>query len=191
MLPTSLSLYKERFLSSSTTKTRASNLLNSSALLLVSDTFDVIISVAALDASYIPVGVVRELCCATKPGNWLTAVSRARCDTSCHQYCKMVWKSCSVVTLLPVPTDQPDSVCSTGGLVCMARGEHACTSQTICYKKNFESECQLMEAEGLWKLLGIKLLDGCMTDLQLNPVTNNVEECNINGTLYLYQKATN
>lgn len=33
MLPTSLSLYKERFLSSSTTKTRASNLLNSSALL--------------------------------------------------------------------------------------------------------------------------------------------------------------
>lgn len=48
-----------------------------------------------------------------------------------------------------------------------------------------------MEAEGLRKLLGIKLLDGCMTDLQLNPVTNNVEECNINGTLYLYQKSTN
>lgn len=73
----------------------------------------------------------------------------------------------------------------------MARGEHACTSETIRFKEDFESECRLVEVEGLWNLLGIKLLDGCMTDLPLNPVSNDVEKCNIKGAIYLHQKSTN
>ncbi|XP_029701457.1 methyltransferase-like protein 27 [Takifugu rubripes] len=79
-----------------------------------------------------------------------------------------------------------------GGLVCMARGDYAITSETIRYDKEFESERQLMEEEeGLWKLLDIKHLDSYMTDLQTNPVSKVVEERNITGNVYLYQKSTN
>lgn len=46
--------------------------VKSSANLFVSDTFDVAIVVTALDICCIPVSVVREICCATKPGNHLT-----------------------------------------------------------------------------------------------------------------------
>lgn len=73
----------------------------------------------------------------------------------------------------------------------MARGDHAATSDTIRYKQDFQRECQLMEQEGLWKLLGSRHLDSYMTDLQLNPVTDVVESRNITGTVYLYQKSTN
>lgn len=72
----------------------------------------------------------------------------------------------------------------------MARGDHAATSETIRYKKDFQRECHLMEEEGLWKLLEIRHLDSYMTDLQLNPVTDIVEPRNIPGTVYLYQKPT-
>lgn len=82
-------------------------------------------------------------------------------------------------------------LCSAGGLVCIARGDHAITSETIRYKKDFESERQRMEEEGLWKLLEIQHLDSYLTDLQTNPVSKVVEERNITGTVYLYQKSTN
>lgn len=49
-------------------------------LLLVSDTFDVVIIVGALDAGFVPVCVVRELCHAAKPGKQLTTVSSARTE---------------------------------------------------------------------------------------------------------------
>lgn len=41
----------------------------------VSGVFDVVIIVGALDAGFVPVAAVRELCRAAKPGNELVAVS--------------------------------------------------------------------------------------------------------------------
>lgn len=41
----------------------------------VSGVFDVVIIVGALDAGFVPVAAVRELCHAAKPGNELAAVS--------------------------------------------------------------------------------------------------------------------
>lgn len=73
----------------------------------------------------------------------------------------------------------------------MARADYAITPESIRYDKEFESERQLMEEEGLWKLLEIKRLDRYMTDLQPNPVSKVLEERNITGTIYLYRKSTN
>lgn len=73
----------------------------------------------------------------------------------------------------------------------MARGNHAVTTETTRYKQDFQRERQLMEQEGLWKLLEMRHLDRYLTDLQLNPVTDIVESRNITGTIYLYQKSTN
>lgn len=42
---------------------------------MVSGVFDVVIIVGALDAGFVPVSVVRELCHAAKPGNQLKPVT--------------------------------------------------------------------------------------------------------------------
>eukprot|EP00066_Takifugu_rubripes_P018403 XP_011607669.1 PREDICTED: uncharacterized protein LOC101065218 [Takifugu rubripes] len=108
--------------------------------------------------------------------------------------CSM-WSSLPVLDNFCAPVSVIRELCGAtkpGGLVCMARGDYAITSETIRYDKEFESERQLMEEEeGLWKLLDIKHLDSYMTDLQTNPVSKVVEERNITGNVYLYQKSTN
>uniref|UniRef100_A0A8C4H978 Methyltransferase domain-containing protein n=1 Tax=Dicentrarchus labrax TaxID=13489 RepID=A0A8C4H978_DICLA len=50
-------------------------LLGTQPLPAQTDTFDVVIIVGALDAGFVPVGVVRELCHAAKPGKQLTTVT--------------------------------------------------------------------------------------------------------------------
>ncbi|XP_044062721.1 methyltransferase-like protein 27 [Siniperca chuatsi] len=109
--------------------------------------FDVVIIVGALDAGFVPVSVVRELCHAAKPG----------------------------------------------GFVCMARGDHTGTPANK-YKEDLERELQLMEEEGLWSPVGLKLTDRYMQDPHLNTERDRKdlqEERYISGTVYLYKKSTN
>lgn len=74
----------------------------------------------------------------------------------------------------------------------MARGDHHSTSAAINYKKDLERELQLMEEEGLWRLLGIHHLDKYMEDLTPDPKTKKdlQEKHYMTGNVYLYQKST-
>lgn len=48
---------------------------SSSSSLLASGVFDVVVIAGALDAGFVPVSVVREMCHAAKPGDQQTAVT--------------------------------------------------------------------------------------------------------------------
>ncbi|XP_074495158.1 methyltransferase-like protein 27 isoform X2 [Sebastes fasciatus] len=78
-----------------------------------------------------------------------------------------------------------------GGFVCMVRGDHRGTPAND-YKKDLERELQLMEEEGLWSPVGLKLSDKYMEDPHLN--INRVkdlqkEERYLSGSVYLYKKS--
>ncbi|KAM7382759.1 hypothetical protein PAMP_002476 [Pampus punctatissimus] len=74
-----------------------------------------------------------------------------------------------------------------GGYVCMMRGDHTGPAASI-YKKDLEKELRLMENEGLWSLVGIKLTDRYMKEPP--KVCERDESHYISGTVYLYKTAS-
>ncbi|XP_051255678.1 methyltransferase-like protein 27 isoform X1 [Dicentrarchus labrax] len=63
-------------------------LLGTQPLPAQTDTFDVVIIVGALDAGFVPVGVVRELCHAAKPGGLVCMARGEHSGTPANQYKK-------------------------------------------------------------------------------------------------------
>ncbi|KAM7421743.1 hypothetical protein PAMA_015740 [Pampus argenteus] len=74
-----------------------------------------------------------------------------------------------------------------GGYVCMARGDHTGLAASR-YKKDLENELHLMENEGLWSPVGIKLMGWYMKEPP--EVCERDESQYISGTVYLYKKAS-
>ncbi|XP_042280473.1 methyltransferase-like protein 27 [Thunnus maccoyii] len=74
-----------------------------------------------------------------------------------------------------------------GGYVCMARGNHTGPAASR-YKEDLERELKLMEEEGLWSPVGIKLSDRYMKEPP--QICERDESQYISGTVYLYKTAS-
>nr|XP_019965418.1 PREDICTED: Williams-Beuren syndrome chromosomal region 27 protein-like [Paralichthys olivaceus] len=94
-------------------------------------------------------------------------------------------KPCEQLTAVTV-TMQDSS--AKGGLVCITRGP-----QSKEYKKDLERELQLMEAEGLWSIVGVKQIDRYMQHSNLSSERDEDtvhEQPYLSGISYLYKKSS-
>lgn len=141
--------------------------------------FDVVAIVGALSDGQVPVGVVRELCKSTKPGNTVTPSQQPLL----HYLFKCAYESAHVCFKHILSTNFfffylffPQT---SGGYVCMTtRGN----PDNVEYKVSLECELEQMEQEGLWTRVEVIQVE----DWEL--AVSEEEHGYIPGTVYLYKK---